>query len=115
MSTPQNVFVTESNIDIYLSKLHQTHDPTERDVLVRLILEEQSRMGLSREHVENGERRVVEGRRRVEQQRLLVSEVPPPNRADHPAVGLLELMEKTQRLLEEHLKVLVARQREHGL
>ena len=101
--TPLNVFVTEGNVEIYLSKLHTTQDAVERDHLLRLVVEEEARMGLSREHLENGERRVADGRRRIESQRQLVTELSSLNVADGSARRVLDTLEKTQALLEAHV------------
>ena len=57
MDDSTNVFVTERNIDIYLSRAFETNDLQERDTVLRLLVEEQSRMGARREHLENGHRR----------------------------------------------------------
>jgi hypothetical protein len=70
------VFLTEGNVEIYLSQLHTTWNPDERDKLLRLLVREESSMGASREHLENGERRVSEGRDRIDRQRRLVADTP---------------------------------------
>ncbi|MBY0320846.1 MAG: hypothetical protein K2X72_19135 [Reyranella sp.] len=111
MTSPMSVFLTEGNVEIYLSRLHTTWSLEERDRLLRLLVQEESRMGTSREHLENGERRVSDGRDRIIRQRRLVADIPPPERAAAPASLLLETLEKTQALLEEHL-VMLQRQRE---
>jgi len=79
MTLPMSVFLTEGNVEIYLSRLHTTWDPEERDKLLRLLV--QAQMGASREHLENGERRVNEGRDRVITQRRPVIDIPLPERA----------------------------------
>jgi hypothetical protein len=45
MSTQMNVFLTEGNVEIYLSKLHLTWKPEERDKLLRLLAREEQQMG----------------------------------------------------------------------
>ena len=65
MSTPINVFITERNIDLYLSKLYLTSIAEERAKLIRLIRDQESRMRSSLEHLENGRRRVEKGRERL--------------------------------------------------
>jgi hypothetical protein len=115
MTSPMNVFLTEGNVEIYLSRLHTTWSTEERDRLLRLLVQEESRMGSSREHVENGERRVSDGRDRIVKQRRLVADIPPPERPAAPAALLLETLEKTQALLEEHLKALQRRRESRKL
>ncbi len=106
MSTPMNVFVTETNVEIYLSRLHETWDAETRDTLLRLLAQEESQMGNSREHFENGERRVSEGRARVEKQRQMVNRLQDHELASHPAALFLQTLEMTQALLEKHLTLL---------
>jgi hypothetical protein len=105
MSTPHSVFVTEGNVGIYLSRLQVTWNAEECDHLLSLVAEEESRRGLSRENLENGERRVVEGRARIESQIRLVAQVPIEKRADSVEARLLETFEKTQAILEDHVRV----------
>lgn len=104
---PLNVFVAEGNVEIYLSKLHETFNPVERDSLLRLLVKEEAAMGIGREHVENGERRVVDGHQRLEKQRAIAAGLP----SEHPHTLLLETLERTQALLEQHLDFLRERQK----
>ena len=96
--SPMDVFVAEGNVEIYLSRLHATWRPEVRDALLRLVCDEEARMGHSREHLENGERRVIEGKERLRKQRELI--VAQPCRQ---GAFVLETLEKTQLLLEQHL------------
>jgi hypothetical protein len=104
--SPMNVFVTEGNVEIYLSKFHTTWNVQERDMLLRLVRQEEDRMGLSREHLENGERRVAEGRERLRRQRELVTELRLQEQAGRREALILQTLEKTQLLLEQHLRQL---------
>ena len=106
MSSSLNVFVTERNVEIFLSKLHHSFDGAKRDAFLRLLVAEESRMGAARQHVENGERRVIDGRQRLERQRIATCDIPPHKRDGHPDVFLLETLETTQRLLEQHLRTM---------
>jgi hypothetical protein len=101
--TPLNVFIT---VDIYLSKLHSALDPIERDTFLRLVAKEEANMGRSRERVENGERRVMDGRQRLERQRAVVAGLSLEERSAHCDTFILETLEKTQKLPEEHLRLL---------
>jgi hypothetical protein len=101
-----NVFLTESNVEIYLSRLHTTWNAEDRDKLLRLLVREESQMGFSREHLENGERRTMEGRDRVTRQRELVANIPPNQRDGNPHALLLVTLEQTQALLESHVAAL---------
>jgi hypothetical protein len=92
-----SVFLTEGNVEIYLARLHSTWNPEERDKLLRLLIREESQMGLSREHLENGERRVTDGRDRIARQRRLVADIPLPERTGAQASLLLETLEKPRR------------------
>lgn len=106
VTSPMSVFLTEGNVEIYLSRLHAAWSPEEREKLLRLLVREESQIGSSREHLENGERRVNEGRDRVDKQRRLVADIPLPERSGNPAALLLETLEQTQALLEKHLMTL---------
>jgi hypothetical protein len=112
---PMNVFVAEGNVEIYLSKLHTTLNPIDRDNLLRLLAKEQETMGMSRKHVENGERRVKDGRNRLERQRMVVAGLQPGKGADHPAARRLDTLKMTQELLERHLRLLRRRQEQTKL
>ena len=104
--TPLNVFVTEGNIEIYLSRLYATWEPETRDGLLRLVSQEEGRMGARREHLENGERRVAQGRELLERQHLAVAQLSEEERGASLEARLLETMEKVQALLEQHLELL---------
>ena len=109
--SPMEVFVTEGNVEIYLSRLHRTWNACDRDMLLRLLCQEEARMGFSREHLENGEKRVLEGRERLRKQRELVAQLG----SQDQAALLLETLEKTQMLLEQHLSRLRKMQRTRRL
>jgi hypothetical protein len=107
--TPLNVFVTESNVEIYLSTLHVAWDAASEDNLLRLVAKEKACMGLSREHLENGERRVAQGKELLGKQRAIVARLSPQERSTGREAQMLQTVEKIQALLEEHLKMLKER------
>lgn len=107
MNNPRNVFITESNVELYLSKAYECLDPKERDVLLRLILEEERRMGHRREHVEAGERRLNGCRERLQRQRDVVAALPPDALSLPKERFLLETMEQAWLLFEEHQRILL--------
>ena len=113
-TTPMSAFVTEGNIEVYLSRLRRTSNTEKRDDLLRFIREEESRMGQSREHFENGQRRVIEGRQRIKKQRRLVARLATMRHADNAAF-ILETLEMTQALLEEWLDTLSSRREQTKL
>ena len=96
-------FVTEGNVEIYLSRLHSTWNACDRDMLLRLLCEEMARMGFNHGHLENGERRVLEGRERLEKHRELVAQLGSQDPAAGQASLFLETLENTQMMLEQHL------------
>jgi hypothetical protein len=112
---PLNAFVTEGNAEIYLSRLYRAVGAVERDNLLRLLVKEQANMGFSRVHLENGERRVIHGRKRLDRQRMIVAGLPSGNREIHRSALLLETLERTQELLEGHLRLLRERQEQTKL
>lgn len=109
MDDSTNVFVTESNVDIYLSRAFASNDLQERDTLLRLLVEEESRMGSRREHLENGRRRMDECSRRVQRQREIVGSFNAGERDALQAQFVLETMEKTLALVQDHLRGLERR------
>lgn len=104
--TSISIFLTEGNVEIYLSQLHKTWDREDRDKLLRLLVREEDQMGSAREHLENGERRVHEGRQRIARQRQIVANALSQEQVDARAALLLETLEQTQALLEQHLTAL---------
>jgi hypothetical protein len=108
MNNPTNVFVTESNVELYLSKAYAAKDAAERDILLRLLVQEERRMGSSREHVENGERRLDDCKERVKRQREIVGTLH-SNESRLQAELLLETFEAILVLMEKHQRVLVER------
>jgi hypothetical protein len=115
MSTSMNVFLTEGNADIYLSKLHLTWKPEERDSLLRLLAREENQMGTSREHLDHAERRILDGRHRIARQRDVVACLTGPGQAGTTDALLLETLLQTQALLEQHLEILRQRRADSRL
>lgn len=115
MNTPTNVFVTENNVEMYLSKAYECLDRSQRDLLLRLVAEEEARMGQSREHAENAQRRLDACRERTRRQRDIVSALPPqdPNRSREKL--LLGTFEATLQLMEQHQRILDDRHRQAQL
>ncbi len=54
MNSPLDAYITEGNVELYLSKVYQSLSGEERDLLLRLVADEEGRMGNSREHRDNG-------------------------------------------------------------
>jgi hypothetical protein len=104
LTTPLNSFVTEHNVDIYLSKLRATFNATERDSLLRLLIAEEDRMARTSEHLENGERRISEGRDRIRRHREMIAGLEQAMLSTDTALFVLETMERTQALLEAHCR-----------
>jgi hypothetical protein len=114
MNNAIDVFVAESNVEMYLSKAHVCLDAEQRDVLLRLLAAEEDRMGNSREHVENGERRLEECKERVKCQREVLSTLQ-QNENRLRAEFLLETFEATLVLMERHQRPLLERFRQARL
>ena len=102
--TPLDHFVTEGNVEIFLSKLRVTVDPAERDSILRLLIVEEDRMGRTAEHLDNGERRIADGRDRLRQHRQTIVELEQAGLSTEKAVFQLEPMERTQALFEAHCR-----------
>jgi hypothetical protein len=108
MNNPVDVFVTESNVDIYLTRAYSSRNAKERDLLLRLVANEEARMGASREHMENGARRIEDCKERVKRQRELAHSLQPKDDRRR-AVFMLETFERTLVLIEGHQRLLVER------
>jgi hypothetical protein len=73
-------------------------------MLLRLLVEEQSQMPGSQEHLENGERRLADVRARLERQRHLVAGLTLEERTASQAILLLDTLQRIQALLETHCR-----------
>jgi len=109
MNDQLNVFVTESNVELFLSKVYKAQTPEERDTLLRLVVEQQDRMGRRREHVENGQRRLNDCRERVRRQRHVLSTLSEQDSVRTREQFLLDTLEKVLILMEEHQRILCER------
>jgi hypothetical protein len=96
----------ESNVELYLSKAYASRDEVQRDALLRLLVKEEARMGLSRENLENGRRRLEDCKERVQRQREAVLALR-PGRSRLETEFVLETFEKTLLLMEQHQQVQV--------
>src|SRR5690349_8076038 len=105
MNSPVDVFVAESNVEMYLSRAYECLDGRSRDMLLRPLVEEESRMGTSREHVENGQRRLDDCRERLKRQRE-VARTLQQNENRLQAEFVLDTFEKTLLLVERHQRYL---------
>lgn len=104
MPTPMNVFVTEHNVDIYLSQLQVAQDDQSRDNLMRLLVEEFKTMGVSHDHLDMADRHIRDGRKSILVQREFVEALPVETRATHPSTFSLASLEAAQSLLEAHAR-----------
>ena len=103
MTTAMNVFLREGNVEIYLTRLHGTWQVQDRDVLLRLLVSELDQMGESKQHLENGQRRVADGARRLRRLRELREERRAGGGSTDRQDFELQTSEKTQALLEAHV------------
>jgi alpha-ketoglutarate-dependent taurine dioxygenase len=115
MNTPLNAFVTETNVELYLSKAYQALNVEERDLLLRLVATEEALMGKSREHMDNGQRRLQDCEQRLQQQRDVVATLAEQGRNASNAQFVLETYERTVVLLRGHQQLLLERFRQAQL
>lgn len=115
MSNDMNLFVTESNVDIYLSKAYQSLDDEERNTLLRLVIDEEDRMGSRREHLENGQRRLEDCELRIRRQREIVSDLAASGQDASQAASILGTYERILGLLQQHQRMLRQRFKQAGL
>jgi hypothetical protein len=104
-----NVFVTESNVDRYLAQVRECSDLNQRDVLLRLVVEEEARMGHRREHMDNNQRRLTECKDRLARQHGVLSHMGPDHPARANAEHLLETLKQIIQIVESHQRLLQAR------
>lgn len=102
-------FVSGRNIDHFVERLSTEAEATVRDTLHRLLLQEESQLGKSREHLEAAERRMLQGRVRILRlkTRLAGEEIDDGDR--ERSIATLSGLEETQMLLEDHVRQLQAR------
>jgi hypothetical protein len=106
MTTPMNHFVTESNIDIYLSRLRETADGSERSKLMRLLTAELSSMGQTCAHLEKAERRVADLADRMRWQRQELVRLKDAQLPTGSAASVLQTMERAHSVLLGHCQQL---------
>ena len=100
--TAMDVFVTEGNVEIYLSGAYETLDPERRDALLRLVVEEESRMARQRKHLERNKERLADCEIRVPRQRALVSELQGRQVNSVQAEFVLQTFERCLALMRDH-------------
>lgn len=100
---------------MYLSKAYECLDGKQRDILLRLLVEEEARMGTGREHIENGHRRLNDCRDRVRRQREVVAAVVLDGVDRSQEEFLLQTFERTLLLIEDHQRLLLERYRQQQL
>ena len=94
-------FVSRQNLDRYVEMLREDHlSGDDRATLTRLLIEEERKLGREREDLEGAERRVGDGRARIDRLRREIEAL--DDGAGGQARRLLANLEETQRLLEEH-------------
>jgi hypothetical protein len=106
MNDRMNVFITESNVEIFLAKAYNSMDANERAMLLRLVADEHGRMGGRGEHLENGQRRLNDCRERLRRQREAISASDPRAPELTSEKFRLETLEKVLLMLEEHQRIL---------
>ena len=95
-------FITEGNVEIYLSGAYETFDPERRETLLRLLADEEAKMGRRREHLEQNGRRLADCADRVRRQRELVSELQSQQQNSARAEFILQTFERCLALMLEH-------------
>jgi hypothetical protein len=89
-------------------------DLKQRDVLLRLLVEEEDRMGRSREHMDNGQRRLEDCKEWMKRQRELLGSLQ-RNENRLQAEFMLDTFEQTSLLMDPHQRLLVERFRKDCL
>jgi hypothetical protein len=97
-----DAFISEHNVDIYLSKLWQSDDTKLQDTLLQLLMAELSRMPLSRLHLERGLRRRADVEEQFRQQRDKLDRLKANGEAIDREARLLEVLGKVRELFEAH-------------
>ena len=100
--TAMDLFVTESNVELYLSGAYKTLEQEKRDMLLRLVAEEEAKMARRREHLEQNGQRLTDCEDRVRRQRELVSELQNRQQNSLQAEFVLETFERCLSLIRDH-------------
>ena len=97
-----DAFISEHNVDIYLSKLWESDDARLQDTLLQLLMAELSGMTPSRLHLERGQRRVADVEEQVRQQRDKLDRLKANGEAIDREGRLLEILGTVREVFEAH-------------
>lgn len=97
-----NDFVVDRNVTLFLDKLSAGDDPSLHSTLLKLLVDEESKLGRSREQLDKAEEHVRNGKARIAGQRALIAGQALEGRALEQSQALLRTLEATQELLERH-------------
>jgi hypothetical protein len=91
-------FVARQNIERCRSRLEAETDPAQRTHLLRLLVEEEDKLGLDYEGLTDVEREIVNGYARIARQKTIVQQLDGDGRDSTKAKALLETFELTQQV-----------------
>ena len=103
---PFDSFVQSTNVDRYLDQLAAEGDHVKRTTLLKLLVEEEDKLGRNREELVKAERRVSDGKHRLQTLSSVATGLVESGRNINGTVTLLVTMQDTQRLLERHYRKL---------
>ena len=101
MSSLQD-FISGQNIDRFLEQLSQPLEPSRSEMLLRLLMEEEDRLGRSREQFDLARQRVTDGASRIGRLKTLAACYPPESDFARRALAVTATLERTQELIEAH-------------
>jgi hypothetical protein len=102
-------FVARQNIERCRARLAIEIDPAQRTHLLRLLVEEEDKLGADYEVLTDVEREIVNGYTRIARQKIIIQELDSDGRDSAVAKALLDTFTLTQRLYENYRHKIFAR------
>ena len=99
-------FIAERNIDNFHSRLLFEEEPGARDLLLRLLIEEEDRFGGRQEQISIVQERIIRGATLIQKQQDVLSDIRKRNGDSGQALRLLSNFVETQELLYRRLYIL---------
>ncbi len=95
-------FVGINNVEHFADQLGSEGDPARRATLMRLLVEEEDRLGAGLEQLGVAQMRIAKGHRLIASQRAVVAQIEGAGRDPRPARELLATLVEVQSLFERY-------------
>ena len=93
-------YVIDGNISRFVERLRRETNPSRQDMLKRLLIAEEDRLGKAQDRLQTVERHLTDGQALIDDQRRLVAETRNNGGDAGPALRLLRTFESIQDLFQ---------------